>query len=1510
MAHRKIKLKKILVFLLILSTLFLTGCAKNTDKEVYFSGWLFHNINDSVSNDLTIHNQDYFNYSFDYNFAGNSPDEYYSYMFFQSPDQKADSSDLIPVASPFNQKFYFYVNNSDPSIGDFSFQKTAVLYHLPEEISSKECSNLDVPEFSLESLNVDNKLHYKQASKDFTFGGPYTPASFSVSNSSYLLYLDEYLLTGKNTYFSLFTDFSFGCDGEDVPVTLEIPKYDFYVAGQKVDSGDLVNSDSEWSTSYFEEDLSAGKDYIVNLTIPSYLPVFNNTIVEARFSTNFSDHIPPRINNLNFPATFINGSSIGFGFEASDNVNLSLAQVYFSTNDGLSWSNISLIRNNSLFNGSFIAFGEKIDLKIVVIDSSNNMQSYTILPVSIAEKKLSASISADKDILSPGTYVNFNGYIMDDSNFADYLLVRGYYNGQEINRTYTHLDSRTRKNFAMSFMLPLDYSNNSNVSFVFGGAGIYKQDEYVIQGLPSMLETDGALIGLDYPTVLYAGENIFNVTVANVGTKPFLGNLSIYAESPNSNLTVSSILVNLSSQEVKTEPISIFLRGGYNNIYAILSVDSEDNSDNNQIYITHKKVISKSNVAVRLSSQNYGGNVDSDNNFSIRIINSGISDLNNISYSIDFAPYSYEETINYTTIFSGNLSSLKRQKYVEIPFNISFNETGEFIIRAIVNVSDDYTDEDNLDSIGYEIFPSGSNLRLYLEDGNYFANQSNTLELFLYNSGDKKTENGTVSFYYQEGYYDSSDPNLTLVEIKNVTLDADESTYENFSLNVKEDGYYSFVFFANASNAINGAYEYDNIFYMKKGGVDIGVDFDQVDDLIFVNSTMMVPILVGNYGNKVANNISLSLYQRNLETGEFTLINNSFINTLGVNSEKELIFSFVPDKKGRLLLYINSSVIGDTYDGNDNRFYYLYALNNGLDAAISSSIYSSNLVTNHSYNVGAYVDNVGNTNISSGEVSMYLDNILMATDSVEEEIMPGDSDFFSFHLIGNSLGDKNLSFYVNISGDKDTSDNMDSLPVYFGSLKNVSLSIFNLNPSKGINYILSRDRSYSVNDSSTLSIPLFDRDEELMAGSAMTILAPGINALQDFFISNASQNENITSDYISSLSQNGVDYYFVFNYKPSFSYNYSLFELFSSNNSNFDEAGINVSNLDDYVVLTCNKFNSITKQCENSWKEADEVNLDQYDSRIIFTGLSYQKIEAFALSSLPGFSGETNIFNAVNDKITNPIVEKKLYGKINFAGELNVSRFLENHSLLEDNIIISQGKIKINTDKLPEFKNVSARLTFKNINFDKQLVLYNGATCPTSVCKEVQYDSQNKTFYLNVTGFSEFDVVPSQDSSYVVANKTLHTSGFYTLCSPSWNCSWTTCQNNLTKNVCVDTNKCLMPTSKPQELIKPCVEQTTLDIGGVKITNQNVSPTTIAQDFSGIIFFLEVISLAIVIIGLFIVSIIIFRHIKTNQEKDKMMRDAKEFVLQCKEMGYDDKKIKNLFLDKGWPEEIIKKLIS
>jgi hypothetical protein len=154
----------------------------------------------------------------------------------------------------------------------------------------------------------------------------------------------------------------------------------------------------------------------------------------------------------------------------------------------------------------------------------------------------------------------------------------------------------------------------------------------------------------------------------------------------------------------------------------------------------------------------------------------------------------------------------------------------------------------------------------------------------------------------------------------------------------------------------------------------------------------------------------------------------------------------------------------------------------------------------------------------------------------------------------------------------------------------------------------------------------------------------------------------------------------------------------------------------------------------------------------IFTILNVDLVE--------NFDGNTTDFQNIPDpqNVTDVIIEDPAVGGIDFGDEeLNLSNFVQNVSILDKAVIITNQMIGINTKLIPDFAGHEATITLQNIPSSYRIYRSEefttnpnqvGQPCPSNICYNQNYDSNTQTLTFTVAHFSVYRV-----GSYVIPKK-------------------------------------------------------------------------------------------------------------------------------------------------------------
>ena len=673
---------------LMAAALIITGCIYPTDREAYAVGYILHDIDANTPTTLAVSDENYGEYQFVRNIPGGTPETYETMWYYTAPGQWIAGSSIYPVGGGITQKVYAYAQNPAES----NYRDNFSLYTASSLSYEKGNSGL---EQWIYSIGQDEILSYdafraivprQGEKKEFTFGGPYIPGS--VINSYGQIRVRGELLQGINTWSVKSTNYSFCGEYDDknrcvqrVTREFEKPRADIYRDGVLIEKvnltldGNSYYTNIPWAPSrlYYYVD-PAPSAYTVVMTIPSYYPLFNHSIITADFVSDRWDASPPWLSALSVPSSFTSGESVPIKFMVRDENNISGVSLEMRTDEG-EWNDVEIeVTQQSATNASSVnasaeitVTGMRLDLRIGITDNSGNSQIYELTPVSLARGALIFDVFSDKQTISPGTRVRFYGKVRDaeSTKGAGNLFMEVLYNGRLAQkvvtqgrgyRGYRNSDNEWIEyyydggNFSFIFDVPSDYTPEMNLSLVTAAVGIYPRQEHIISGFGQVFQQDVALISLDVPQFIYRGENTtLNATLANVGGVSADARLTLYYQevSPYGDFygdrqEIKTIDYSLAPHETRAVNITLpslnlssqGTIGSYVRIVASLTTEGDENTENDERISGVTHLITPSDASVR---------VDTDGEFmigeqkrvSLRIINVGFTELRDVAYTLE-----------------------------------------------------------------------------------------------------------------------------------------------------------------------------------------------------------------------------------------------------------------------------------------------------------------------------------------------------------------------------------------------------------------------------------------------------------------------------------------------------------------------------------------------------------------------------------------------------------------------------------------------------------------------------------------------------------------------------------------------------------------------------------------------------------------------------------------------------------------------------------------------------------
>jgi subtilisin family serine protease len=952
-------------------------------------------------------------------------------------------------------------------------------------------------------------------------------------------------------------------------------------------------------------------------------------------------------------------------------------------------------------------------------------------------------------------------------------------------------------------------------------------------------------------------------------------------------------------------------------------------------------------------------------------IENSYDSVKQVNYSVYSSPCNFEEreTCLYELINSKNISVSGNSEYKE---DIQFTPSniGEYVLK--LEVLEEGSLEPKADYYSTRALEFFSDWSIdYLSAYDFLIGRETEIGVYISNSGNIGS-NADVSLYYEKGMCGYSCNNLTLIETKQATLGRGESKGVMFNWVPLETGDITLVAKVNVSDDINPDNNINYVtMFVKEQGPDLGIQFSwkNWDREFVVNETNNITLTINNYGTETATNINISLYEREFlpkeEGGEENniLISSVLVNSMDINEEKEIDISWKPSKISYIELMVNISSDKDVYEDNNKGYSSFFVAKNETDISVSDIYFSPSKPTiNQEADVYVILSNLGR-HAKNVNLSVYDNNIIIES-MIIDEIYSGNSGY-SFLWTPTIKGSRTIRAEAVLIGDVNNSDNVmeENISVY--NKVNVTFKITDSQNNNVERYLFSEytedeDLGY-INGEKTFVFPdLSETGERFEFGIAKLDGFEDGGVATLFNISLVS-NINIISEFYNKTTENNTSYYTVFANLPSVSSSNNRFMIGLSQDY-FLNLGIDMSS-GDYDLFYCIKFNFMNKKCSEVWRKAkvDSFYIGGFSGFVSIEGHTTESAEAFAISKSIKFDGATtNLTDILLDKIRNLTIEKETYGKIIFKDEVNITRLKLDSKILEKYIEITPGRISVDTEVLTEFKNKSAELLFKNIDLHNPKVFYNGVECPSSVCKGIIYNTNEKIVLLNVTGFSEFSIVEgpycgdgNKDTGETCSNCVADMGacppdggkggnggggGGGSSCAPNWDCTWGPCTDKKESFICKDIKQCVIQNKISESRIcfveSDCVDNDgdgygvgadclgrDLNDNDIGITDTLLINPEKNKGFNLLRLLSNHVKLASIIISIiivivFFIIIILFllrRTIKTpihKRENAIKILKARNFVKETRLRGIKDKKIKELFIEKGWKEKDIEEIMK
>jgi hypothetical protein len=966
----------------------------------------------------------------------------------------------------------------------------------------------------------------------------------------------------------------------------------------------------------------------------------------------------------------------------------------------------------------------------------------------------------------------------------------------------------------------------------------------------------------------------------------------------------------------------------------------------------------------------YGLLLNEPKRFTVTLSNRGVEDATGVSAEIyyqkgdcyldsDYAPC---DNLTLSKDYSTVSLAAEQGHHDLFYYNFVPLEEGAYTFVAIVNATNEIWPEDNIRDFHFDSRNRGADLQGWLNYDRLIVGMPSNLTVQISNRGIELPLDSTASIYYHEGWCyaseESDNPctNLSLIGTKPIGAESlpgynSQLIFEFTPIKAKT---YVFVLMLNASNEI---YPKDNVaFYSydaRYPGPDVTLWTEFFGNVI-IGEENPITVTVFNRGTENAENIDVSLYDYIYESppkggNEIAILRDSeIIDSLEPGATKQINLSYNPPQKGYNSIKINATLMGDVYADN-TWFSGVYAHSRGVDLSIES-VWGW-LIKGIPSTIEVWIANYGMDIPENMLLKLYVDNLLVEEEPLDFE-EGVNNDYVAFNYTPSSSGEKQIRAVLDAPGDIDSSNNELNLSFISYDLTNITLRVTDNAGDFVQRYVFAYSYglwTFTKLNQSTLILPVITGQD---AKTEFALLySPGtyedyeepeslIKANKSLIghICNAKFSDfpgTVISEYYPNMTQDGREFYMVFANKASFDCIGSQFFVMM-NEESLNELGISAANVSQYGGFYCENFDFTSKKCASSWIEEDLGGFREEK----YTGFSYSSyngltsdetrvVTAFAIGKSSAPSVREFTANSENPEILETLVLERAAGSLEILENLDMTRYGGDPERILNYIRIYPGRIVVNTDYLPEFKNISARLTFYNINMTSPKLLYNGQQCPSSLCTNINYDTESNILTVYVSGFSEFEVVEGnvvtrRGHTGTSTNRISQTLSGETItgeCIPEWTCGWTACLNGQQRVACTDLNACGVDTDKPQEQIRQCAVE-----GGNALPL--AEPGGEAKETSNFWRIFAIILMIAIAAAIVIALIVLLRKPRASAPAEEqgtkptapiaakpiepeitypstLMNQAREIVKDARSKGYSDEEIRQRFAESGWTEDNI-----
>jgi len=421
---------------------------------------------------------------------------------------------------------------------------------------------------------------------------------------------------------------------------------------------------------------------------------------------------------------------------------------------------------------------------------------------------------------------------------------------------------------------------------------------------------DVAVQSITIPDIEIDKENIALIAIKNKGKTREAVDLNLQYKNYGQDIHNEEIQrINLAPFESKIVEFKFIGKVGGNGIRAKAIIDNDANENDNLLW--QGKYVQPTKDAQIYGFIPYEIYSGKEAQFSVQIVNKGKEKLSHLSWSMEVAKpsdnsddcslndWSKRKNCQYELVRQGYVDEIDVSKnYFDGYYNENFKailnkEPGQYIIRMKLQSEDQIKSNNEYFNI-IRIKESGPDLRIYENNYNlaFIKDMSTRIQVMIENVGNEEAENVNVSMYYSSDFCNFENPkgcNFELIETKQsrnlgglgcVNCPLNYNNLE-FEFTPQKSGMFTLAFVVNSSKDINLE---NNILKMYwdaiAAGPDVNVAFSGYNQEYFVGEAGEIKLRVNNYGNRIAQQVNLSVYDINEDKSEERLIYSENLGNL------------------------------------------------------------------------------------------------------------------------------------------------------------------------------------------------------------------------------------------------------------------------------------------------------------------------------------------------------------------------------------------------------------------------------------------------------------------------------------------------------------------------------------------------------------------------------------------------------------------------------------------------------